>query len=84
LYEQHDTQWIDDGYPGEGNIIIFNNGVGRGYSTVDEITPPVLDNGSYYLEDDSAYGPAGTNMDLHCGSTNKFLLKLNFWRSKTR
>jgi len=57
LYEQHDTNWIDEGCPGEGNILIFNNGVGRHYSTVDEITPPVDENGQYYLESGSAYGP---------------------------
>ena len=57
LYEQHDTQWIDEGFQGEGNILIFNNGVGRHYSTVDEIVPPVDDNGNYYLESGSAYGP---------------------------
>jgi hypothetical protein len=57
LYEQHDTNWIDDGCPGEENILIFNNGVGRGYSSVDEIVPPVDENGEYYLEPGSAYGP---------------------------
>lgn len=57
LYEQHDTQWIDKGYPGEGNILIFNNGVSRGYSTVDEITPPADENGTYYIESDEAFGP---------------------------
>ena len=61
LFVQHDAQWIKPGLPGEGDILIFNNGVtrpGSHYSSVDEITPPVLDNGSYYLEDDSAYDPA--------------------------
>lgn len=57
FFEQHDTNWIDEGYPGEGNILIFNNGVGRGYSTVDEIVLPVDENGEYYLAPGSAYGP---------------------------
>jgi hypothetical protein len=57
LYEQHDTIWIDEGLPGEGNLLIFNNGVGRHYSTVDEITPPVDENGEYYLAPDSSFGP---------------------------
>jgi hypothetical protein len=57
LYEQHDTTWIDEGCPGEGNILVFNNGWGRHYSTVDEIVPPVDDNGVYYLASGSAYGP---------------------------
>ena len=37
LYGQHDAQWIEAGRPGEGNIIIFNNG--RTYSSIVEITP---------------------------------------------
>jgi Arylsulfotransferase (ASST) len=57
LYEQHDTIWIDEGCPGAGDILIFNNGVGRHYSTIDEIVPPVNENGEYYLASGSAYGP---------------------------
>jgi len=57
LFEQHDTNWIDEGYPGAGNILIFNNGVGRQYSSVDEIIPPVDENGNYYLAQGAAYGP---------------------------
>jgi hypothetical protein len=39
LFGQHDAQWIPTGYPGEGNVLIFNNGIKRirEYSTVDEI-----------------------------------------------
>jgi hypothetical protein len=55
---QHDATWIDDGCPGEGNILVFNNGAdGRQYSSVDEFIPPVNDNGTYYLEEGNAYGP---------------------------
>jgi len=57
LFEQHDTIWIDEGCPGEGNFLIFNNGVGRHYSTVDEISPPVDENGEYYIATGSAFGP---------------------------
>jgi len=60
FFGQHDATWIKPGYPGEGNILVFNNGVqrpGAWYSSVDEITPPVDDNGEYYLEPDCAYGP---------------------------
>ncbi len=61
LFSQHDASWIDEGYSGEGDILVFNNGANRPgshYSTVDQITPPVDENGEYYLEPDSAYGPA--------------------------
>jgi hypothetical protein len=60
LFGQHDTTWIKPGLPGAGHILIFNNGVGRPggqYSSVDEIAPPVDDQGNYYLEPGSAYGP---------------------------
>jgi hypothetical protein len=58
LFNQHDASWIDEGYPGEGDILVFNNGGSRHYSTVDEIVPPVNDSGGYYLAPDSAYGPS--------------------------
>ncbi|MBU0498061.1 MAG: aryl-sulfate sulfotransferase [Candidatus Thermoplasmatota archaeon] len=61
LFSQHDASWIKPGYPGEGNILVFNNGANRPgshYSTIDEITPPVNNNGEYYLQSGTAYGPA--------------------------
>jgi hypothetical protein len=60
LFGQHDTEWIKPGCPGEGNILIFNNGLNRpggSYSSVDEIIPPVDGNGQYYLGPGSSYGP---------------------------
>jgi len=60
LFFQHDASWVKPGYPGEGNIIVFNNGNNRPsgqYSTVNEFTPPVNEYGEYYLEPGSAYGP---------------------------
>jgi len=60
LFFQHDATWIKPGYPGEGHILIFNNGNNRPsgqYSSVDEFAPPVDSNGEYYLEPGSAYGP---------------------------
>ncbi len=47
LFSQHDARWIEPGYPGEGNILVFNNGNDRGYSSVDEIVPPVDGSGHY-------------------------------------
>ena len=60
LFGQHDAHWIVPGLPGEGNILIFNNGrtrLGGQYSTVDEIIPPVDQNGNYLLDPGSTYGP---------------------------
>ena len=50
LCSQHDAQWIESGLPGTGNILIFNNGLGRTWdvdSSVDEISPPVDELGNY-------------------------------------
>ena len=57
---QHDARWIESGCPGEGNILVFNNvgGLPEGfYSTVDEIEPPIDENGKYILIPGEAYGP---------------------------
>ena len=57
LVQQHDAQWIPDGYPGAGHITIFNNGYDRGWSSVEEIVPPVDVQGHYLLAPGQAYGP---------------------------
>jgi hypothetical protein len=60
LFSQHNAQWIPKGHPGEGHILVFNNGPGRpdgAYSSVDEIVPPVDAQGRYSLKAGSAYGP---------------------------
>jgi len=57
LFGQHDASWIVPGRPGEGHILVFNNGVGRSFSSVDEIEPPVDTYGYYYLAPNSSYGP---------------------------
>ncbi|PNX50490.1 MAG: hypothetical protein BV456_06520 [Thermoplasmata archaeon M8B2D] len=60
LFHQHDAEWIDSGLPGSGNILIFNNGVGRPdgeYSSIVEIVPPVNENGIYSYNPGFAYGP---------------------------
>ncbi len=58
LFQQHDAEWIRAGLPGAGDIMCFNNGLGRNYSTVDEITPPVDVNGNYTIVSGQAFGPA--------------------------
>lgn len=60
LFGQHDPHWIPPGLPGAGHILIFNNGSerdGRPYSTVDELIPPVVNNGVYTLLPGEAFGP---------------------------
>ncbi len=58
LFQQHDTQWIAEDCPGAGNIICFNNGLGRNYSSIDEFTPPVDANGNYTHTTGTAFGPS--------------------------
>ena len=60
LFSQHDARWIESGCPGEGHITIFNNGVGRPegeYSSVEEIVPPICEDGNYSYTPGLAYGP---------------------------
>lgn len=56
LFVQHDVQWIDEGLPGAGNILIYNNRnnlvteddiAEDEYSSVIEIRLPLLEDGSY-------------------------------------
>jgi hypothetical protein len=75
LFCQHDATWIKTGLPGAGDILIFNNGAdrpGSHYSTVDEITPPVDENGEYYLEPGSAYGPSTFNWEYMASPATSF------------
>ena len=58
LFQQHDAHWIPEGHPGAGNILIFNNGLDRGYSSVEEIVPPVNASGDYAIAQGGTYGPA--------------------------
>jgi len=57
LFQQHDAQWIPSGCPGAGNLLVFNNGLGRGYSSVDELVLPIGQDGKYILGPDGTYGP---------------------------
>jgi hypothetical protein len=56
-FSQHGASWVEKGCPGEGNILVFNNGIGRTYSSVDEIVPPIDNNGNYFYTPGEAYGP---------------------------
>jgi hypothetical protein len=60
LFGQHNTHWIPKGVPGEGHVLVFNNGMrrtGGAYSTVDEIVLPVNAKGEYEHAKGKAYGP---------------------------
>jgi hypothetical protein len=50
LFSHHDARWIPAGWPGAGNLTVFNNGRGRfdgAYSSVEEIRLPKYGPGGY-------------------------------------
>ncbi len=60
LFSQHNAQWIPKGLPGEGHVLVFNNGTrrpGGAYSTVDELVLPLESDGHYARTPGAAYGP---------------------------
>lgn len=60
LFAQHCAHWIPKGLPGEGHMLVFNNGNGRPdgtYSSVDEVILPIDENGRYVREEYLAFGP---------------------------
>jgi len=57
LVQQHDAEWIPAGYPGAGHLTIFNNGYDRGWSSLEEIVPPMDASGHYLIDPSKPYGP---------------------------
>jgi hypothetical protein len=60
LFAQHNAHWIPPGLPGEGHLLVYNNGAGRpdgSYSSVDELVLPVDADGHYAYQTGAAYGP---------------------------
>ena len=55
---QHGVNWIEPGYPGEGNLLIYNNKHSLNSSAVIEISPPINENGNYFIDDLEPYGPS--------------------------
>lgn len=61
LFGQHGVNWIDEGLPGEGKIILYNNGNGRpgqDYSEAEVIIPPTDSDGNYIVPATGGFGPA--------------------------
>ncbi len=56
LYDQHSINWIPPSYPGEGNLILFNNFHEDSQSAVLELSAP-LEDGNYILDGSEPYGP---------------------------
>ena len=58
LGDQHSVNWIPDGYPGAGNLILFNNYHSGTTGAALEFETPLQEDGSYELIGDNPYGPA--------------------------
>ena len=58
LVAPHGVNWINSGFLGEGNFILFNNGGNQSNTSyVYEIIPPLDENGNYLIIDNAAFGP---------------------------
>ncbi len=60
IFFAHDAQWVEPGLPGEGNILVFNNGLVRSdssNSSIFEIVPPLNEDGSYRMTANGAFDP---------------------------
>ena len=62
LFNQHNVHWIPKGYPGGGNLLIFNNGSGRpegNYTSIVQLAAPQASPGRYAVAPGEPLGPAG-------------------------
>ena len=65
LGAQHGVDWIPSGYPGEGNLLLFNNqhlyyggpANPNNRSAILEIEPPIDENGFYTIDDLQPFNP---------------------------
>ncbi len=60
FWNQHDAHWNAPGTPGAGNIMVFNNGLGRPegpFTSIEEIMPPLQKDGTYALTPGLPFGP---------------------------
>ena len=60
LFFQHDANVVPAGFPGAGNVIVFNNnagGIGSNSSSVVEVAPPRDPSGNYVHVPGAAYDP---------------------------
>tara|TARA_B100000700_G_scaffold258644_1_gene293039 strand:+ start:1637 stop:3190 length:1554 start_codon:yes stop_codon:yes gene_type:complete len=53
LFGQHDAHWISEDFKDGGKIMIFNNGQGRLYSSIDIISPTIDINGDYVINNNT-------------------------------
>ncbi len=57
LGDQHSINWINDGFPGAGNMICYVNRYNGNRSAIVEFSPPLMNDGTYHIDFDEPYGP---------------------------
>jgi len=75
LFFQHNIQWIPKGLPGEGHLLVFNNGSERQpdeYSSVDELEPPTDKTGAYVRREHAPFGPDVALWSYHAPNKAEF------------
>lgn len=57
LFGQHDVHWLPAGFPDAGKLMVFNNGLGRNFTTIEFIDTPVDINGDYPISTGQPFLP---------------------------
>ena len=84
LFSQHSVNWIPNGYPGAGNIILFNNHhnnvIEPYHSSVIELVPPIDSDGIYILNENEDFDPESFSwiflLDYVAGIQHILIIKL--------
>ncbi|MBQ4803470.1 aryl-sulfate sulfotransferase [Aquimarina sp. MMG015] len=58
LFGQHTVHWVPNGLTDAGKFMLFNNGSGRDFSSVDILNPPVDQNGNYSYTSNTSFMPS--------------------------
>ncbi len=64
---RHDAEWIDTGLPGEGNILVFNNGGFGASAQLVEVDLPDDGMGNYTVPSTTAFEPADPTWSIFTG-----------------
>ncbi|WP_405205397.1 aryl-sulfate sulfotransferase [Aquimarina sp. LLG6339-5] len=58
LFGQHTVHWVPNGLTDAGKFMLFNNGSGRDFSSVDILNPPVDQDGNYSYTSNTSFLPS--------------------------
>ena len=75
FFAQHDARWVEPGYPDEGKIMVFNNGLNRpdgDFSSVDAIDAVMDDEGHYTKNSVGTYLPEGLSWQYVADNPTSF------------